>query len=101
MLSADEVYDLADGLQHVLEETVSNMMGIRNRMRPVIEQVKGRRITEDDLFECAQDAEDLADELGYLVVELRDAAEEVERAHFGDDDEEEAEEGGGRFFGML
>jgi hypothetical protein len=104
MLSADEVYAHADELQDAMEETVSNMTGIRNRMKPIIDRVKGRRITEDDLFECAQDAEDLADELGYLVVELRDAVAEVERVHFGDDDEEaeeEAEEGGGRFFGML
>jgi hypothetical protein len=100
MLSADEVYDLADDLQYALEDAVSTTMGIRNRMKPIIERVKGRRINEDDLFECAQDAEDVADELAYLAEELKDAAKEVERAHFGGDDEE-AEEGGGRFFRML
>jgi len=100
MLSADEVYDLADDLQYTLEDAVSTTMGIRNRMKPIIERVKGRRINEDDLFECAQDAEDVADELAYLAEELKDAAAEVERAHFGGD-EDDADEGEGRFFGML
>jgi len=97
MLSADEVYAYADELQDAMEETVSHMTGIRNRMKPVIDRVKGRRINEDDLFECAQDAEILADELADLAEELKDAAEEIERVHLDLDDEEE----GGRLFGIL
>jgi len=99
MLSADEVYAYADELQDAMEGTVSDMTGIRNRMKPVIDRVKGRRINEDDLFQCAQDAEDLADQLAELADGLKEAAKEIERVHLDLDDEDDEESG--RLFGIL
>lgn len=83
-MSASEVFEKADELQDAMEETVSDMTGIRNRMKPVIDRVKGRRITEDDLWVCAQDADDLAGELMDLAEYLKRVAEEIERARFDD-----------------
>jgi len=97
-MTADEVYEYADELQYALEDTVSSIMGTRNQIKPLIDKVKGRRITEDDLYVIAQDADDLADMLKETAEDMQGAAREIERAHLDLDDEEE---GSGRLFGLL
>ena len=95
-MSADEVYEYADVMLEELEAAQGSVMTVANQIKPLIAKAKERRITEDDLFNIAQDVEELAELLRETAEDMEGPAKEFDRRHFGVDEDEET--GGGSSF---